>query len=110
MTNTHTWSITGMDCYPQQASLTDVVFAIRWTLSGTDGSNTAEEHGSLNVALDPTRPFVPFSQLTEDKVIEWVQSELGTNQVAWYQGLVDLQLSALATPEIVSPALPWTPT
>lgn len=43
MTTTTTWSVTAMDCYPQEGENTNVVFTIHWNCSATDGLPFAEQ-------------------------------------------------------------------
>jgi len=96
-----------MDCYPTQDSYTDVVFAVYWTLYGTDGTDTCGVNGVTEITLNPAEPYTPYAQLTQDQIIGWVQEALGTDGVAQYEGNVDGQLAALTAPSVVTPALPW---
>ena len=38
---TITWTVTAMDCYPQEGGNTDVVFTVHWTCAGVDGEYNA---------------------------------------------------------------------
>jgi len=110
MANTYTWSIDRLDCYPTQGSNTDVVFAVYWHIEGTDGTNGAGSYSNTQITLDPNDTFVPFAQLTEEQVIGWVHDALGEDGIAQWQGAIDNQLSLLAAPAAVTPALPWSTT
>ena len=38
------WSVTAMNCYPQEAGNADVVFCVHWTCAGAD-AKAAGMHG-----------------------------------------------------------------
>ena len=101
------WTVVQMDCYSQVGTSTDVVFDVHWTLTGTDGSYASSIYGLQRVTLDPKAPFTSYADLTEAKVVGWVQGGLGAEQVAGYEEAVAQQLGALANPPVVTPPLPW---
>jgi hypothetical protein len=43
---TITWTISAMDCYPQEGGNTDVVFNVHWTCAGTDGTYNASVYST----------------------------------------------------------------
>ena len=108
MPNTYTWSINRMDCYPTQGENTDVVFAVYWTLSGTDGATECSTYGSTQIALNPSDTFVPFAQLTQEQVIGWVKEALGDDGVAGREDAIAYQITQAAAPTTMTPALPWS--
>ena len=82
-----------MVSYPQAAGYTDVVFQVNWACNGTDGTYSDAIVGTTNVMLDPNAPYVPYNELTETKVIGWVQSVLGPEQVTTIQNSVGKQIA-----------------
>lgn len=57
---------------------------------------------------EPDNNFVPYDQLTEEQVIQWVQDSLGQEQVANLQSQLSQAIILMSDPkEIVAP-LPWT--
>jgi hypothetical protein len=86
-----------------------VVQTIHWTASQTDGDFTASAYGSLGVpAKDPSDPtFIPFDQLTEAEVKQWVITTMGEEQVAALQANLDGQIEAQKNPTSAS-GLPWS--
>ena len=48
---TITWTVTAMDCYPQEGGNTDVVFTVHWTCSGTDGTYNGSVYSTCSVPL-----------------------------------------------------------
>jgi hypothetical protein len=68
--NTFTWVITALDCYPQDAGQTDVVFTCHYTLNGTDGNgHNGSVYGTVGVTYTAGEPFTPYAQLTQAQVV-----------------------------------------
>lgn len=107
MAITNTWAVVQMDAYPEADGEQDVVFNVHWTLTGTDGTYNGSVYSSQGVSLDPTAPFTPYADLTQDQVIGWVQDAMGTEQVAAYEASVAQQIADQANPPVVTPPLPW---
>jgi len=103
---TITWGVARLDCYPEAAGQTDVVFTVHWTLSATDGTYSGYAYGSIGVPA-PTGAFTPYAALTVPEVIGWVQSAMGAEAVASYEASVAAQIEAQINPTVVTPPLPW---
>jgi len=86
-----------------------VVNTIHWQASQTDGDFTASAYGSLGVpAKEPSDPtFIPFDQLTEAEVKQWVLDTMGEEAVAALQSNLDGQIEAQKHPTSAS-GLPWS--
>jgi len=114
MANTYTWSINSMSCYPTYASQTDVVFQVGWTCTGASADTpplTASITNVADIVYNPNDPFIPYPQLTENVVIEWVQTTLTPDGVTAVQTTIDAGITSQSNPPIVTPPLPWnTPT
>ena len=88
----------------------DFVVDITWTLTGTDGTNTASISGDTQKAQVEGDTFTPYADLTEAQVLSWVQDDLGENGIANYQANVDGQINSIVNPPVgptVEP-LPWS--
>jgi hypothetical protein len=85
-----------------------VVSTIHWQASQTDGDFTASAYGSLGVpAKDPSDPtFIPFDQLTEAEVKQWVLQTMGEEQVAALQTNLNKQIESQKHP-VTATGLPW---
>jgi hypothetical protein len=85
-----------------------VVSTIHWTASQTEDTFTASAYGSLGVpAKDPSDPtFIPFDELTEAEVKQWVLQTMGEEAVAALQANLDGQIEAQKNPVSAS-GLPW---
>jgi hypothetical protein len=108
MTITKTWAVAQMDAYPEYEGQADVVFGIHWTLTASEGVHQAQIYGSHNMTLELDEPFTPYSELTEEQVIDWLFAAIGSEQVAAFEANVEQQLQDIINPTVVSPPLPWS--
>ena len=107
MTIVYTWTVNGLDCYPQVDGFSDVVFRVRWAMNGFDGTYNASVQGLQNVPAPSGYAFAPFADLTETQVIQWVLDALGPEQVKNFEADIATQISEMITPPVVTPPLPW---
>jgi hypothetical protein len=99
------WTISNLD-----STLPDgCVTVAHWRVSKTDGAATGSVYGTISLPHkdhnDPT--FIPYGQLTEAVVVQWVKDEMGANQVAAYEAAVQGQINAQINPSTAS-GLPWS--
>ena len=105
--NTYTTTINSMYTVntPEQGFVVNVLF----TVSGTDGTNTASIDGNINFTPEQNQPdYVPYDQLTQAEVLQWINTATN-NQINYYAN-IDGQIQSMITPP-VSPAsqpLPWS--
>ena len=107
MAITYTWTIDSMSTMPTPEP--DFVVNIMWTLTGTDGTNTASISSDTQKAQVEGDDFTPYADLTEAQVLGWVQDDLGADGIANYEANVDGQINSMINPP-VSPTvepLPW---
>jgi hypothetical protein len=102
---TITWTITAMDCYPQEDGNTDVVFNVHWTCAGTDGTYNASVYSTCSVPAPTGSAFTPYDQLTQQQVLGWIWAN-GVDQAAT-EAAVQTQLDNQINPPVVTPPLPW---
>lgn len=77
---------------------------VLWTVTGVDGSYTAEIDGNSQFTVQEGS-FIPYTSLTEAQVLAWIPE----SQITSAQQCVQGQIDSLITPP-VSPsnqALPW---
>ena len=102
---TITWTITAMDCYPQEGGNTDVVFTVHWTCAGTDGTYNASVYSTCSVPAPSGSGFIPYSSLTQDTVLGWVWAN-GVDRFTTEAAVVQ-QIDNQINPPVVTPPLPW---
>jgi hypothetical protein len=107
MANTYTWDIVELQSYPTVGDKTNVVVAIHWILTGTDGTNTASFRGVQGISFNSDGDFTPYENLTKDQVIAWVHNSLDEDGIAKAQADIDSQLKYMAN-RPVSNAVPWS--
>jgi len=108
MTNTYTWQIMQLECYPQHEGHQDVVFVCHWRRQATDGNgHTADTYGSQSVTLAPDAPFTPYADLTFEQVVGWLEDAMGEEQLAAQVASLDKQIEDQINPPVIRPPLPW---
>jgi hypothetical protein len=87
---------------------TGYVVNVLFTVSGTDGTNTASIDGNINFTPEANEPnYVPYDQLTQATVLGWINA--ATDNQANYYANIDGQIASIVNPP-VSPQntpLPW---
>ena len=101
MAVTYTLNVTQMDCLPQEAGQTDVVYLVHWAYVGSDGTSTAAFGGTTPITYASDGPFTPYADLTQEQVAGWVLAAWTPEQTQSYQTAISGQLALL------SPPLPW---
>lgn len=88
-------------------NIANVVIGAKYEISKTVDDHTAkiEGHASLNAFDIDTNAFVPYEQITEENVIEWVKTSIG-DRLASIEIYLDEQLSQEFSIAQVT-AMPW---
>ena len=107
MAITYTWTIESMSVL--QTPDPDFVVRANWLCSGTDGTYASKIGGMSAFTQQEGSTFVPYADLTETLVLEWVTAELGENGVTSAEGCVEGQINSMVTPPVspTSEPLPW---
>lgn len=108
MSNTYTWTVSSMQCYPEIDGQQNVVFTVGYTIEATDGTYYARIMGTQPISLSSDKTsFTPYAELTSNQVLSWVKDALGTVGIDNVQQQLDDCLANLAKPKIVTNPLPW---
>jgi len=99
------WTISQLDCKPQEDGETDVVVTAHYQCTGVDGDYTAQVYGTAGFTYTPGDPFTPYADLTQDQVLNWVWGS-GVDKDAT-EASVAAQIEAQINPPIITPPLPW---
>lgn len=86
-----TWSITRLVVEPTK----NLVTKVEWACKGASES----AYGTIPVEEDNSKPFIPYVNLTEDTVLEWIKPKLNVAEI-------EKALSAVAQSD-ATPTLPW---
>ena len=103
---TPVWTISSLDCKPQEGNLTDVVITAHWSCTGTQDDKTASVYATCSFS-QPGDPFTPYADLTQDQVLGWCWAS-GVDKDAT-EAAVQTQLDNLINPPVVTLPLPWVP-
>ena len=105
MATTYTTTINSMYTLnsPEQGFVVNVLF----TVSGTDGTNTASIGGNIQFTDQVESDYVPYDQLTESEVIGWINAS--TNNQENYYANINGQIESMINPPVSPEAqpLPW---
>lgn len=94
------WSIAQLE---RNADDNGVVTA-HWRVSAEDGDYTASSYGTCSWTPEPsTGGFVPFEDLTEAMVIEWVKDSLDVDAI---EAGLTAQIEDQKAPKVVA-GVPW---
>lgn len=111
MTITYTWKVTGVKVKDEGPN-TSAIVQTYWQKIGTDeNGNTGTFSGatpfsSTNMPIGNT--FVPFAELTEPMVLEWIQDVVVGGYEEHVNNQIAKQIADKITP-IAEPSLPWAP-
>jgi hypothetical protein len=104
---TYTKTINSLQAYKELDGEPNVVYNIYWNMVGTDGEYTGTCPAMTYVPFTAGGTFVPFDQLTEEIVLDWVDTYTPLVLIQQYQQSVSNAIESQKTLE--SPPLPWQP-
>lgn len=113
---TYTFEVTGLkvrDEVVNGTTNTNSVVQTYWKLTGSDGTHEGTFSGATPFSttnMPEGNVFVPFEELTEEIVIEWISDVVTGNP--GYQQHIDDQISKQIRDKITpitEPNLPWKP-
>lgn len=111
MAITYTWKITGLKTR-EVAGVQGAIVQTYWEKIGTDeNGNEGKFSGATPFTPDPTDtsgPFIPFEQLTEQNVIDWIKTVVVGSYEEHVNGKIQEQIEAKTRP-VVEAAMPWAP-
>ena len=102
-----TFKIANMKRTPDAGVVVKVVYIMEFEYNGISDRHV----GSIELAGDASAPdFIPFEDLTEEIVIDWVKAELGEAKLAEidneFQNRLEAKYQAKQNPEFIS-GKPW---
>jgi len=67
-----TWTFPQFIVNPYYDGLTNVVNAINWVCTGTNGTITSSTSGTANLGSPNPAEFVPYANITQEMAYAWV--------------------------------------
>lgn len=98
------WTISALDCKPQEGNLQNVCVTAHWRCTGTQDKFSGTVYSTCSFPA-PTEDFTPFDQLTEAQVLGWCYQN-GVDKDAT-EAAVQSQIDAQINPPVITPPLPW---
>lgn len=107
----YTWQVTGLKIRNELRP--ETVVQTFWEKIGTDVNGvTGTFTGATPFTVDPTDdsgPFIPFEELTEEDVIEWIKAIVVGDYEQHVNSQIEKQILNKITPSTEAP-LPWADT
>jgi len=101
MAITKTWEVNTLERELADGYVKKVIFRVK----GIDGSEEkARETGSVD--LEKPETLIPYKDLTESKVLEWVKAKLGSEEVARIEKWLEDEIALINTP-VTELGKPW---
>ena len=102
MTTTFSWAIAQLE----RETSDGYVFTAHYTVSAKDDTYASSAYGSLGFER-PEGELIPFADLTEGTVVQWILDALGEEKVTSICEALQAQLDEQAAPTKAA-GLPWT--
>jgi hypothetical protein len=100
---TTTWKISILD----RSTADGFVQTVHWNASQVDGEFTASTYSTVSFTKEDGINYVPYADLTEAAVIEWVKASLGAEGVAAVEASLAANIAEQKAPK-VSSGTPWS--
>jgi len=112
MAITYTWKITGLKTKDVSEDKPAAVVQTYWQKIGTDeDGNEGTFSGATPFTVDPSDesgPFIPFEELTEEDVLDWIKTVVVGGYADHVNGQIAKQIEDKISP-VVENRLPWAP-
>ena len=73
---TYNWSFPQFIVNPSSDGLTNVVTAINWVCTGTNGLVTSSSSGTVNLGSPNSAEFTPYADITQEMAYQWVSQSI----------------------------------
>jgi len=83
-----TWLITNLISYDSYEGESNVVYAAEYSVSTTESDTTHTLTGRINLDLKDLSSLTPYSSLSEETVLGWVKTGLGSDEVSALEKVV----------------------
>lgn len=101
MTTNFEWKIANLERETQDG----FVFCCHYTINAEDGTYSAGAYGSIGLERPDT--LIPFDNLTEEMVVDWVKENLSAEKVTEIEAALQAQLDEKHAPTKAA-GLPWS--
>ena len=99
---TTTFKISQMD----RLTADGFVCTVHWTASQVDGDYSASTYSTVSFTEQPGQSLIPYDNLTEAQVIQWVKGSLGAEGVAAVDAALAQNIELQKNP-VTATGTPW---
>ena len=96
------WTFPQFIVNPQDGALQNVVVAINWVCTGTDGAVTSSASGTVVLGNPNPAQFIPYADITQEMAYQWVSEGISMTGV---QTEIAAQIAQISQP-LVQPQNP----
>ncbi len=82
------------------------VCTVHWTASQTDGEYSASTFSTVGFTEQPEQSLIPYADLTEAQVVEWVKASLGEEGVTAINTALVNNIADQKAPKVAA-GVPW---
>jgi hypothetical protein len=100
-TTAFTWKVAQLE----RETSDGYVFTVHYTVDAKDDTYSAGAYGSIGLER-PEGDMVPFADLTEEMVIDWVKKKFGDEKVAEIEDALQAQIEEQHQPSKAA-GVPW---
>ena len=112
MAITYTWKVTSLKVKDVSDARPSAVVQTYWQKIGKDeNGNQGTFSGATPFTLDPnddSGPFIPFADLTEENVLDWIKTVVVGSYEEHVNGKIQEQIDEKINP-VTEQSLPWAP-
>jgi|TARA_R100001086_G_scaffold247359_1_gene181407 hypothetical protein len=113
MAISYTWDVSQCDVYPQKSGKSNVVHAVNWKLTATDDAHQDKDGVDIsstvisvqNIDTSDLSSFINWSDLTASDVQGWVETAMGSTEVARLKSSLDGMITQQISPSSVTKTL-----
>lgn len=98
---TFSWKISNLE----RETSDGFVYTAHYTVDANDGTYNAGAYGSVGLER-PEGDLIPFADLTEEQVVQWVKDKLTAEKVADVEAALQARLDEQHAPSKAA-GLPW---
>tara|TARA_R110001599_G_scaffold345552_2_gene570077 strand:+ start:201 stop:539 length:339 start_codon:yes stop_codon:yes gene_type:complete len=105
----YNWNCKTVDAYPQVDGNTNIVYNVHWIVTGVSDQvdaegnpYTAKNIGTQVLNTSDITDFIPFDQLTNEKITEWTKAAISNEGVANIESNIKSVIDSLVTPTSVT--------
>jgi hypothetical protein len=99
-----TWEFPQFIVSPYYDGLTNVVTAINWVCTGTDGLVSSSSSGTVRLGTPNPAEFVPYDQITQAMAFQWVSDSISIPGV---EANIALQIQHISAPQVQPQSPPY---